>query len=177
MRNNTEKIVLSGLFIAIGAVLPSLFHAAQIGHVVSPMHFPVLIAGVIIGWKYGLAIGTFTPIITSLMFGKPLMYPDALAMSLELAAYGAIIGLVYKYFKVFKNDIFNIFIALIIAMVIGRIVGGLFYAIQTSITGETYTFTLFIEAFVIISFPGIILQLLIVPSIISILNKNGFLKN
>jgi len=169
MRNETEKIVLAGLFIAIGSILPSLFHAAGLGKIVSPMHFPVLIAGIVLGWKYGLGVGIVTPIITSLMFTMPPLVPIAYGMSFELAAYGAVIGLVYKYLKIFKTDIYNVFFALIIAMILGRIVYGMYYFILYAIQTEPYGFSAFFASTVLGSIPGIILQILIIPALINII--------
>lgn len=40
-----------------------------------PMHIPVLLCGLICGWKYGLAVGAVLPLTRSLLFGIPTLYP------------------------------------------------------------------------------------------------------
>ena len=50
MKHNTKKLVLSGLFLAIGLVLPFLTgQIPEIGNMISPLHFPVLLCGFICG--------------------------------------------------------------------------------------------------------------------------------
>lgn len=168
MNKQTEKIVLSGLFIAIGIILAPIFHSAGLGQSISPIHFPVLIAGIIVGWKYGLAIGLITPLLSSLMpFGMPL-FPVATTMAVELAIYGLTIGFVYEKLKPFKERIFNIYLALIIAMVAGRLAGGITYVLILGIQGDSFTLNAFLTGYFVATLPGIVLQILIIPAIIEI---------
>jgi riboflavin transporter FmnP len=171
MRNQTEKIVLSGLFIAIGVILPSLFHAAGIGQQVSPMHFPALLAGVLLGWKYGLAVGLLTPLLSGLMFGMPPLFPTATVMAMELGTYALVSGIVTEKIKLFKNPIHNIYLGLLLAMLAGRGVYGLSYALIMGINGQTYGFSLYLNSVLIQTWPGIILQFLIIPPIFVIYQK------
>ena len=64
------------------SLLPSgwccLFFTGQIpavGRMLLPMHIPVLLCGLICGWKYGLAVGAVLPLTRSLLFGIPTLYP------------------------------------------------------------------------------------------------------
>ena len=44
--NTTKKLVLSGLFVALGVILPVLCHGIpNAGSVLMPMHIPVLLCG------------------------------------------------------------------------------------------------------------------------------------
>lgn len=168
MRKETEKIVLSGLFIAMGIVLAPLFHAAGIGSAISPLHFPVLLAGIIVGWKYALAIGILTPLLSFLM---PFGIPDivmALSMGVELAVYGFTIGFVYQHLKPFKTRLFNIYLALLTAMLAGRLAGGGATALIMGLRDTPYGLQAFLLAYFITTFPGIVLQILIIPAIIEI---------
>ena len=55
---NLKKIVLSGMFLALGIVLPFVTgQIPQIGSMLCPMHIPVLLCGFICGWQYGLVVG------------------------------------------------------------------------------------------------------------------------
>ena len=91
------KISFSSICIALGIILPFLTgQIPEIGSMLLPMHIPVLICGFICGWKYGLLVGLITPLLRSVSFGMPPIYPTAIAMSFELAAYGFISGLLFK---------------------------------------------------------------------------------
>ncbi len=170
MKKQTEKIVLSGLFIALGVIIPPLFHAAGpgVGQLMSPMHFPILIAGIIVGWKYGLAIGILTPILSALMPSGMPFFPVATVMAAELGVYGLVIGLVYENFRPFKTGLLNIYLALIIAMLAGRIVGGSINAIIMGINGQAYGLKVFLIAYFVKTWPAILLQFLVIPPIIEI---------
>ena len=97
---NTKQLVLAAFFLALGIILP--FFTAQIGAIGSkllPMHFPVLIAGFVCGGPLGFLVGFITPILRSVMFGMPPMFPTALAMAFELGGYGLLLGLLYQKMK------------------------------------------------------------------------------
>lgn len=135
-----------------------------------PMHIPVLLCGIICGWEYGLAVGAILPLLRSVIFGMPPMYPTALAMTFELAAYGAVIGLLYRRF--FKGTA-GIYLSLLTAMVSGRIVWGIAQAVLLGVGGKTFTVSAFLAGAVLNAVPGIILQLLLVPAVVILLEKTG----
>lgn len=170
MRNETNKIVLTSLFIAIGVILPTVFINQQIAAMFSPMHIPVIICGFLLGWKYGLLAGLITPILRSIIFTMPPLIPIALAMSFELGTYGLIAGLLYNVLPI-KLIIVKIYISLLSAMILGRLMFGLVMTIYFSMQNNIYTFKAFISATVIIAIPGIILQLILIPILILYLDK------
>ncbi len=168
MKNkNLKSLVFAALFLAFGLVLPLLAgQIKEIGDSLLPMHLPVMLCGLICGWEYGLSVGLILPFLRSFIFGMPPLYPNAIWMSLELAAYGLVIALVYKLFK--KKGYFALYVSLISSMLIGRIVWGISKAILLGVIGKGFP----IEAFFIGGFadavPGIIVQLVLVPNIMSI---------
>ena len=92
-----KNLVLSAMFLAIGIVLPFFTgQIPQIGKMLLPMHLPVFLCGLICGWQYGLAVGLILPVMRSSIFFMPAMFPTAIAMSFELAAYGAVAGFLSK---------------------------------------------------------------------------------
>ena len=96
VRASTRQVVLAGLFVALGLIMP--FLTAQVpalGARFLPMHLPVLLAGLVIGGPLGLLVGLVTPLLRSVLFGMPPMFPTAVAMAFELA-HSLFIGLVYK---------------------------------------------------------------------------------
>ena len=77
-----KNLVLAAMFLAIGLVLP--FFTGQIpavGKMLLPMHIPVLLCGLICGWQYGLGVGFVLPLLRSLLFSFPAMYPNAISMA------------------------------------------------------------------------------------------------
>lgn len=171
----TKKIALLGLFLALGFVLPFFVgQIREIGNMFLPMHIPVILCGLICGAPYGLAIGLILPIIRSMIYGIPVMYPRAICMSFELATYGFIVGLLYDNSK--YKCIRALYKALISAMIIGRIIWGIVSFYAYGFIGKEFTFKLFFAGAVLNAIPGIILQLVLIPAIMIALNKTHFHK-
>lgn len=98
--SNTKKLVYSALFLALALVLPFLTGQIQtFGQMLAPMHLPVLLCGFLCGPVWGLAVGAVAPLLRSMMFGMPPMFPTAVAMAFELAAYGLFSGLFYHLLR------------------------------------------------------------------------------
>lgn len=52
---STKKLTLSAMFFAVGLILPFFIgQIPMIGQMLLPMHIPVLLCGLIVGWQYGL---------------------------------------------------------------------------------------------------------------------------
>lgn len=175
MNNKIRRLTYSSLFLALALVLPFLTaQIPEIGSMLCPMHIPVLLCGFICGWPWGLAIGLVAPILRSLIFGMPPLYPVALAMTFELGAYGLVSGLLYKLLP--KKTI-NIYISLFIAMIVGRVVWGIAEVILLSLQGNAFTSKAFIAGAVTNAIPGIILQIVLVPFIVILLKKAKLVPN
>ena len=158
------------MLFAIGLVLPfATGQIPEIGNMLLPMHIPVLLCGFICGWKYGLAVGALLPIIRSLIFGMPPLYPSALTMAFELAAYGFLTGFLYMILK--KKNLTTVYISLIIAMIAGRIIKGIANAVCYGIINKGYTFMMFISGAFLEAVPGIIIQLILIPAILLAVKK------
>ena len=168
-RNKSYKLVLAALFLALGMILP--FFTAQIpeiGSMLLPMHIPVLICGFVCGWRYGLLVGLITPLLRSLTFSMPPLFPSATAMAFEMAAYGAICGLLYARLP---RSTKSVYISLLAAMVGGRIVWGIVEIPILGIAGRGYSWQLFMAGAFFNAVPGIILQVVMVPLIVIALER------
>lgn len=173
--SNTKKLTLSALFLALGIVLP--FFTGQIpqfGKMMLPMHIPVLLCGFVCGAPYGLVVGFIVPLLRSLLFSMPQMMPTAVGMAVELATYGFITGILYSKLK---NKKLGIFITLIAAMMIGRIVWGFASFLLYRMLGTAFTWELFAAGAFINAVPGIIVQLIVIPIIIYTLKRTNLLEN
>ena len=97
MKVNLKKLVLAGVFLALCLLLPFVTgQIPQIGAALSPMHIPVLLCGFVCGWPYGLVVGFVAPLLRFMLFGMPPIFPTGIAMAFELAAYGALTGILYR---------------------------------------------------------------------------------
>ena len=174
MKNNTKKLVLSGLFIALGLLLPFLTgQIPQIGNMLSPMHIPVFLCGLICGAPWGAVVGLILPPLRFLLFQMPPLYPIGVAMAFEMATYGLVCGLLYKRLS---HNLKGIYVSLIAAMVSGRVVWGIVRAILAGIAGTPFGMQAFLAGAITTAIPGIILHLILVPLIVEGLRRAKILK-
>lgn len=175
MKTDLKKITLSGLFLALCMVLPFLTgQIPQIGSALSPMHIPVLLCGFVCGWPYGLAVGFIAPLLRFLLFGMPPIFPVGLAMAFELAAYGAISGILYK---LLPRKTPYLYISLIIAMLVGRIVWGLLRFALVGFSSTEFSFGMFLGGAFIAAIPGILCHILLIPVIVIAMQKAKLIVN
>jgi hypothetical protein len=80
-----------------------------------PMHWPVILAGLVYGWRSGVLTGFFTPVVSYIISGYPLPHIIP-SMTVELLTYGMVAGLLRERFQ------YSAFASTAIALVIGRIV-------------------------------------------------------
>jgi hypothetical protein len=168
-RESTRNLVLAAFFVALGLLMP--FFTAQVpalGARFLPMHLPVLLGGFILGGPLALVVGLITPLLRSFLFGMPPMFPTAVAMAFELAAYGLFIGLVYR-----KTG--SVYPALISAMLGGRLVWGLASFGLYGLSGSSFTWQMFAAGAFLNALPGIVFQLLAIPLIVFGLQRAGIL--
>lgn len=171
---NLKKVILASIFIAIGFILPFLTgNNQQLGNAFALMHIPVLLAGLILGYKYGLVVGLITPVFRGLLLGVPPLMPIAITMMFELGAYGLLIGLFYKIFP--KTDIY-VQISLVLSMILGRLVWGLAAWLFYGLAGWTFNLNVFLTAGFVTALPGIVIQLILIPILFVRLRNSGTLE-
>ena len=177
-----NKICLAAMFLALCWLMPFLTASnPELGNMFLPMHIPVFIAGFVLGPFYGGLIGLLGPITRTLIFGAPPIF-NSIPMCFELATYGFISGLSFSLLvkKLNKVDsLLAIYIALISAMVIGRIAGGFVSYIVTFFNANSngYTWSAYWTSYFVMAWPGMILQLVVVPALIRLLYGLNLLKN
>ena len=168
-RSTTRSLVLAALFLALAFVLPMITgHVPQVGNMLCPMHFPILLCGFVLGGPWGLAVGFIAPLVRSVLFGMPPMFPIAISMAFELAAYGFVTGFLYR--RLPKNP-GGIYASLIGAMVCGRAVWGVVRALMTLAGNNTFSFAAFIAGAFTTAIPGIVFQLAVIPALVLALQK------
>ena len=163
------KMVLAAMFLALAYVMPFLTgQIPEIGSMLCPMHIPVILCGFICGWPWGLVVGFTAPLLRSMILTMPPLFPTAACMAFELAAYGAIAGIMYK---VLPKKKITIYASLLIAMIAGRLVWGAAMFICTGIKGGSFGFSAFLAGAVTKAIPGIIVQIVLIPILVMALEK------
>lgn len=165
-RNHVLDLVLASMFLSLAVILPTItMNIKEIADSLLLMHLPIMLCGLICGAKYGLASGLMAPIIRSLIFTMPPLYPRAIYMALELATYGFVLGLLYKKTKG------KIYVSLIVSQIAGRIVWAISKTLLLGFSHEDITFKAFLVGGFVDAIPGIALQLVLIPLIMLIIKK------
>ena len=124
LNSPARNIVLAALFLALAFVLPMITgHVPQIGNMLCPMHFPVLLAGFVLGGPWGLALGFIAPLLRS----------------------------------------------------VGRLVWGAVRFVLAGLSGSAFPFSAFLSGALLTAVPGIIAQLILIPLILTALQKAKFM--
>lgn len=157
-----KKSMFCAICIALCYVLPLAFHALGSGAVFCPMHIPVLLCGLICGWQYGLLCGIAGPALSSILTAMP---PAAQlpAMMVELCVYGVVSGTMMRVVRT-RSTYADLYLSLLAAIVCGRVAAGLAKALIFA--HGAYSFGAWVTGHVITSWPGTLIQLLFIPSIV-----------
>ena len=157
----------TALFLALGVLLPIVFHYVYPmgGRVLLPMHLPPLLAGFLVGPAAGLVVGLLAPGLSYLLTGMPPSYAVPL-MTLELPMYGLIAGLAYVRLRM------NIYVALVLAMIFGRLMFALGLLVLGMFMALPYTSAEFFTTGIISAgLPGIVLQLVLIPILVAAVKR------
>ncbi|MEW6411179.1 MAG: ECF transporter S component [Candidatus Zixiibacteriota bacterium] len=166
-RPRIKFITHVALYLALAVLLPLGFHAFGVGgRVFLPMHIPVLLAGFLTGPWCGLIVGLLGPAASFLLTGMPPTYAVPL-MTLELAVYGLIAGIAYQRLKL------NIYVALLAALILGRLVFALGLIVLGRFMELPYTVAVFFSSTgaVVAGLPGIAVQIVIIPIVVAALKR------
>ncbi|MBE6926685.1 MAG: ECF transporter S component [Ruminococcaceae bacterium] len=168
---SVKKLCICAICIALCCILPTAFHAVGLGTALSPMHIPALLCGLLLGPVYGAVCGIVGPVLASLITGMPpltrLMY-----MAPELCVYGLIAGLMMNLVHTHKT-VADLYISLAVAMVAGRIVGGIAQWLVVTVIGggQIFTVALWVTSYIVGTLPGIVAHLVLLPALVMILEK------
>lgn len=162
-----KKLVFTAVCAALCLVLPMAFHSVpNAGTIFLPMHIPVLLCGLVCGWPYGGVCGLVGPLLSSLVTGMP---PAAMlpSMMVECCAYGFVTGMLMRHLHT-KHAVADLYISLVCAMVVGRVVAGF---------AKAWIFTPGISPFawvttsLVAGIPGIVIQLILMPMVVFALTR------
>ena len=158
-----QTLAMAAMLMAAGFVLPFFTgQIPQIGNMLCPLHLPVLLCGLLCGWKYGATLG------------MPPMFPTGIAMAFELAAYGFLAGFLYARSR--WQCVISLYRCLIAAMIGGRIVWAAARVILSGVSGQAFTWQMFLSGAFLTAIPGIILQLVFIPAVMVALDRTGLVR-
>lgn len=174
MRATTKNMITSALCLALCLLLPFLTgQIQQLGNALLPMHIPVLLCGFVCGPWWALLVGAVAPILRFFLFHMPPLFPTGLAMCVELATYGLVSGLLWR---LSPRHTTNLYLALLCAMLSGRIVWGATMAALTFLGAPTFTLAIFWAKAFATAIPGIILQIVLLPPLVLSLRRAGLME-
>jgi hypothetical protein len=154
--NRLRAMIVSAAVAALGLVLPIAFHMVGLGSKFLPMLLPLLLAGFLVPLSWALLTGAVVPVISSLAFGMPPIYPPvAIEMSLEGAMLGGVAALIYR------GQSRRLWPALLSAVVASRLVGlaaAFLLARMFELPAGFASVAMLVQ-----SLPGVALQLAVVP--------------
>ena len=170
-----RRLTYAALYLAIAMVLPFVTgQIPEIGSMLCPMHIPALLCGFMCGWPWGMAVGFIAPLLRSAVFGMPPMFPGAVSMAFELAAYGGIAGLFYR---LLPKKTWITYAVLVISMVMGRVIWGAVRVALAGLTGSSFTWALFLAGAFTNAVPGIIMHLILIPVLVIAMDRAGLSLN
>lgn len=162
-----KRLVFTAVCAALCLVLPMAFHTVpNAGTIFLPMHIPVLLCGLICGWPYGGVCGLIGPLLSSLVTAMP---PAAMlpSMMVECCAYGFVTGMLMRHVHT-KHAVADLYISLVSAMVVGRVVAG--FAKAWIFTPGVSPFA-WVTTSLVAGIPGITIQLILMPLVVAGLTR------
>jgi len=150
------------LFVALAVSIPWACHMIHptAGPTVLPLFFFVLLSGASLGWRAGLLVGLTTPLISYGLSGMPVVQIMPSIMS-QTVVYGLAAGLLYRQLRC------GLFISLVGANIAGRLAAFFLMAHLADLEYSTQLAWTTLQT----GWPGIILQLLLLPPLVLFLEK------
>ena len=168
MKHTLRNLTYAAMSLALCLVLPFFTgQIPQIGAMLCPMHLPVLLAGFLCGPAWAGAVGLLAPLSRHILFHMPPLV-TALGMTVELTTYGIVSGLLARRQP---KTAAGTYTALIAAMVAGRVLWGCAMVGILGLSGSAFTWSASVAGAVLNAIPGIILQLILIPLLVSGLRR------
>jgi hypothetical protein len=162
-----RELALGGLFGAAALLLPTVFHALQLGRVFMPMYLPLVALPFLVGPRVAMTTAVLVPLLSAAATGMPPLYPPvALVMAVELAAMSGCIALLAR-----RQPRLPELAVLAPVLALGRVLN----------VALTYAFAVLLElpaGFVaglsfVAGWPGLVLMLVVVPPLVRAVRAGG----
>ena len=110
-----RSMLAQGALVGAALLLPALCHLFGLPtRILLPMHWPVVLAALLYGWKGGALVGAASPLASFALSGFPFGL-SLTAMTVELFTYGAMTGFLKEKGRL------NPHVAVLIALLTGRV--------------------------------------------------------
>lgn len=164
-KKHLYRLTVAAMCLALALTLPFLtMQLPEIGNLLLPMHLPIFLCGILAGAPYGALVGALAPLLRSLLFMRPILYPTALSMSFELCAYGVLVGLFVLLLR--KKTPKTLYLSLIGAMLGGRVVWAIARVFMLALDEIPFSFSIFLTEGFVTAALGIAIQLVLIPPIV-----------
>ncbi|MBE6763087.1 MAG: ECF transporter S component [Ruminococcaceae bacterium] len=171
MKHSVKDLIIAALCLAIGIVLPFVTgQVPAIGNMLLPMHIPVFVCAFTSSKTLSVLVGLVLPLFRSVLFSRPVFFPNAVAMAVELATYALVASCLYACFK--RRNIAAVYGSMIPAMLLGRIAWGLFSWLIFGLSSASFTLSYFFAEAFLYAIPGVVLQLIVVPVLVMLIRDD-----
>ncbi len=157
----TKEILFSAVFTALAIYAPMVVHhfaGIDGGRKFLPMPFFVLLAGLLLGWRAGLATGLASPIISFLFSGMPILNILPIII-IQLSAYGFLAGIL--------GEKYNSFLSLAGAIIFGLILTGFSVLLFSKMNAALYISNIIRDGWM-----GILFQLATLPILLKLASEH-----
>lgn len=170
MHTKMKYFTLSALFIALGILIPFIFHGLLLGPVFLPMFWPVALAPFFLSLPFALAVALLTPIVSFLFTGMPPISPPVLpVMIFELLFLAGTISILYTRSRL------GTFWLVLASLLISRIMLFISAGLMAPYVGlPPKMVSLF---YLIKNFPGIMIILIFIPLLVYRLKHESVFTN
>lgn len=159
-----KYVVGTVILAAVGVTLPQLFHlflGSTAGATFLPMHIAVLLAALVFGGPSAILVASTSIVFSYAVTGMPNIQKLPFMLA-ELCIYGVLLSLFRKKF--------NNYAALIMTMISGRLIYSGLVLLCIKVFGAAVS-KVSIVSLVKTGWPGLLIQLMIVPLLASALKK------
>jgi len=169
---DVRSYLFTAAFVMLAVFVPWVFHQFHLaGATFLPMHIFVLIAGLLFGWRAGLLVGLFTPLVSYFISGLPALniLPQVI---IEVSAYGFIAGILREKYSLrtvwsLLGAIVGGRLALLAAISIIYLFAGQSWSPAGTETSPLASFWATVKQ----GWPGIAIQLASIPALIWLVGK------
>ncbi len=162
---NFSQIIILLILTGAGILLPYLANSLNVNEILILMHIPVILAGFLLPMSWAVSCAVILPIANTLIFGIPTALTDLPLMVCELFAYAAFANFFYEMLE------YGILKALLLTMLCGRVVLFCSASIYGAVDSGSFNSISYIVETFTVSWPGMILQIAAIPTIMSIAKK------
>ncbi len=172
-----RQLSLGGLFIALGVVIPMVFHAlggGKLGSTLLPMYLPVLACAMLVSAPIAAAVGLLTPALSSALTGMPPILPYLPVMAAELVVMATLASVLHRKLGLHALP------TVILALLSGRAVLGLMAALlvaalppglQDALPDLMRQPLTCVIAGTMTALPGLMLQIVAVPAVVALVER------